>query len=370
MIPILYGEKEWQFLDNGFGRLADALTCEVTEERNGVFELEMDFPTNGRHFEEIQLSRQIMAKPSPRYERSQPFIIESISKTIDNIVHIYATHCSYKMSYYPVKPIANTSLISVGDAITAVTNNIVGSNSFAITTDKAETAKFHVDVPTSLKSILYGMEGSLLDCYGGTWEFDRYDATLRGRRGKTTDIIIRYGKDLTDIKYEESREEIYTGVFPYWKGSVQESGQSESHDVVVCPDEVVLSDLASQLPYRRDIVVDVSSEFESDDFETQPTKAQVKAKGEEYVAENISVTENISIDVSVASLWYGSHSYDTRRFAELGLCDEVTVIHEPYGIHYTGNITKTVFDVLAERYKSIEIGLLKPSIVDYIGGKK
>lgn len=369
MKPILFSEKEWRFESNGIGRLSDALSCEVTEERNGVFELEMDFPANGRHADGLRLNCQILANPSPRYEQAQPFVIQSISKSINNIIHIHATHVSYKMSYIPIKPIANTSYITAKAAISSVLSKVVGSNPFAISTDKADKAIFHLDTPASLKSVLYGMEGSLLDCYGGTWEFDRYYATLRGSRGRKTDVVFRYGKDLEGITYEESREEIYTGVLPYWKGNVQAEGQ-EPHDVVVIPDNVVLSQYASQLPYRRDIVLDVSGEFANGDYETQPTKNQVRDKGVAYLNRNVKGTENISIDISFVSLWEIKGNEALKQYSELGLCDEVTVIHEPYGINYSGIVSKTVYDVLADKYKSIEIGHLKPNIVDIIGGRK
>lgn len=370
MIPILYPEKEWKFDSNGIGRLSDSKACEVTEERNGVYELEMDYPTNGKHFESIKLNRQILATPDERADHAQPFIIENITKNINHTVHIFATHVSYKMSYIPVKPVSNTSWISAGSAISLVLNKVVGGNPFAIKTDKLDKAVFHLDQPASLKSVLYGMEGSLLDCYGGTWEFDRYVATLKGSRGRKTDIVIRYGKDLDGITYEESREGIFTGVLPYWKGNVQTGGQSESQAVVVVPDSVVTSKYASQVPWRRDIVLDVSSEFSNGEFETQPTKEQVAAKGQNYLNKNVNGTEKISIDVSFVPLWQTKRHGELRQFSKLGLCDEVTVIHDPYDIVYTGKVIKTVYDVLLERYKSIEIGFLKPNIVDYIGGKK
>ena len=44
MIPILYNRDETRFVTNGIGRLADCTRAVVTEERNGVYELEFDVP--------------------------------------------------------------------------------------------------------------------------------------------------------------------------------------------------------------------------------------------------------------------------------------------------------------------------------------
>ncbi len=41
MKPVLYEATETEFISNGMGRLSDAISCKVTEERNGQYELEL-----------------------------------------------------------------------------------------------------------------------------------------------------------------------------------------------------------------------------------------------------------------------------------------------------------------------------------------
>ena len=55
MIPLLFSENSTAFTTNGIGRLADAISCVVTEERNGMYELEMEYPIDGQHFEDIAI---------------------------------------------------------------------------------------------------------------------------------------------------------------------------------------------------------------------------------------------------------------------------------------------------------------------------
>ena len=371
MIPILYGEKEWEFGNNGLGRLSDAIFCEVTEERNGIYQLEMDYPVNGAHYDSIKLNTQIFAIPSATAEGGQPFVIEHIGVSIDNVAHIFATHVSYKMSYYPVKPYKNKSSITAKAALNAVLNNVVGANSFTVTTDKLDKAVFSVEAPTSLKSILLGKEGSLLDLYGGTWEFDRYRATLKAARGRSTDVVIRYGKDLESIEYEASREELFTGCLPYWQGT-QKSGNNDQETVFVFPDSCVKSQYADLLPWRRDIAVDVTQMFDENEVEKDklPTKQQVIEKGQQYLKENVTGTEEVTIRVELVPLWQVAGNEYMRQFTTIGMCDEVTVYHAPLGLYYTGNVVKTVYDVLSDRYTSLEIGLLKPTLTDIIGDTK
>ena len=55
MKPILFAPTATEFDNNGLGALVDAPRCIVREERNGPYELEMDYPVDGQHFSEIEL---------------------------------------------------------------------------------------------------------------------------------------------------------------------------------------------------------------------------------------------------------------------------------------------------------------------------
>ena len=370
MIPVLYPPGETQYNSNGIGRLSDAVSCVVTEERNGVYDLAMTYPVAGEHFDEITLGSQIMAVPSDKATRAQPFDIVNIRKTLDSTIEIVANHISYRMMFIPVKPVTNSSYITASAAIAAVKNKLAGTCPFVITTDIANKAIYHLDEPASLKSVLYGMEGSLLDMYGGTWNFDWYNATLLGQRGENTGITIRYGKDLTGLTYEESQEEIFTGVLPYWRGTV--GSGDEAQDVVVVADApITVSALAATLPYARNVVLDVTSDFADGEYTDQPTKAQVEAKGRAYLEKNVTETETINIDVSFVPLWQMDYT-KTMQHQRIGLCDGLTIVHGPLGVMYSGKIVKTEYDVLRDRYQKLEIGLLKPKLSDIMiaGGIK
>ena len=93
----LFDSEETEFGTNGIGILSDAVMCEITEERNGEFELEMDYPINGKHYSDIGMRKIIVTKSNP-YSSPQPFRIYSISKPIDGIVTVNAEHISYDLS--------------------------------------------------------------------------------------------------------------------------------------------------------------------------------------------------------------------------------------------------------------------------------
>ena len=96
MIPILYDHAEKDFTSQGLCRLADAVDCVVTEERNGIYECELKYPIDGLYFEEIFEGRLIGATHDDNGD-IQPFEIYKHSAPIDGVVTFYAHHLSYRL---------------------------------------------------------------------------------------------------------------------------------------------------------------------------------------------------------------------------------------------------------------------------------
>ena len=217
MIPILYEGTEQNFITNGLGRLADAISCKVTEERNGQFELEMTYPITGVHYEDITESRIILAK-TEEGGNNQAFMIYKISKPLNGIVTINAQHISYLLNGFVVMPF---SAVSCADAFGKIAENIVISTPFSFFTDVQSTVSFHLDSPRAVRNLLGGEQGSLLDTYGGyDYKFDNFDVYLLQNRGRDNGVSIRYGKNLTDLKNSIDSTNVYTGIVPYWEGCI------------------------------------------------------------------------------------------------------------------------------------------------------
>lgn len=208
----LYESTEKTFLTNGIGILRDVISCQVTEERNGEFELEMEYPVMGIRYKDLRLRRIIMAKANP-YSDLQPFRIYSITKPINGIVTVNAEHISYDMSGLPVAPFTAST---IQNAFTNMKAAAAVDCPFSFSTDKSTAADMTVSKPASMRSLLGGVEGSILDVYGGEYEFDRYEVKLWNKRGADRGVSIRYGKNLTDLKQEENCSSVYTGVYPFW----------------------------------------------------------------------------------------------------------------------------------------------------------
>lgn len=359
MIPILYEGTETEFTSQGLGSLSDATSCTISEEINNTYELEMNYPMTGVHFFDIQVGRIILATPAPRKE-SEPFSIYKISKPIDGIVTIYAEHISYRLSYIPVKPFSASNCYG---ALNGCVENSLEDNPFTVWTDKALNINFSFNKPQSFRLCLGGVEGSILDTYRGEYEFNRFTVKLHTNRGSLKDTAkIIYGKNLTDLKQEESIENTITGIVPYWTSTVTQTNDegtstSESVEVVVTlPEYVLESEYADKFPYRRTAVVDLSEYFQN-----QPTVDELRTRANQYMKDNLTGLPAVSLTVSFIDL---ARSEENKNFASelVYLGDQVPVYFEKLGIATKAEITNAIYDVLADRYDSLTLGTVSSSL--------
>ena len=359
MIPILYEGTETEFTSQGLGSLSDATSCTISEEINNTYELEMNYPMTGVHFFDIKVGRIILATPAPRKE-SEPFSIYKISKPIDGIVTIYAEHISYRLSYIPVKPFSASNCY---EALNGCVENSLEDNPFTVWTDKALNINFSFTKPQSFRLCLGGVEGSILDTYRGEYEFNRFTVKLHTNRGSLKDTAkIIYGKNLTDLKQEESIENTVTGIVPYWCSTVTQTNDegtstSESVEVVVTlPEYVIESEHADKFPYRRTAVVDLSEYFKE-----QPTVDELRTRANQYMKDNLTGLPAVSLTVSFIDL---ARSEENKDFASelVYLGDQVPVYFENLGIAAKAEITSDIYDVLADRYDSLTLGTVSSSL--------
>ena len=195
MIPILYNSTETEFDSNGLGRLRDCIECKVTEERNGIYEVEFQYPVDGANYDKIQLGR-IIAVEHDYTNDVQPFDIVSCSKPINGVVTFRAVHISYRQGSIVAR---GSSISSLSDAFTMLRSG-VPSNPFTYETDITSTAYMASadGLPHTVRSMLGGMEGSILDTYGGEYEWDKFRVILHASRGRARNLTIRYGVNLVD----------------------------------------------------------------------------------------------------------------------------------------------------------------------------
>lgn len=339
MTPILYEGNEVNFTTNGLGRLADAITCKVVEERNGMYELEMKYPITGIHYSDIQENRIILAQPHDG-GLTEPFVIYKISRPLDGIITINAEHISYRLTRMVVSPFTAGS---IQEAFSNLPNNVTPTCPFTFTTDLTVTGGYSIDTPRSVRGMLSGEEGSILDVYGhGDYEFSRWNVILRQNRGSDNGVTLRYGKNITALNNTLDMTEVYTGICPFW---------TNGETTVMLPEKVVLSNHISDYPYQIIKTVDFSS-----DYEDAPSVAQLRAKAQSYVANNEGWKLRNNITVSFVQLWNTEEYKNIAALERVNMCDVVHVVYSKLGVDFTTQVVRTDYDVLQERYNSITLG--------------
>lgn len=351
MKPILFPSTATEFNTQGLGVLTDAISCTVTEERNGAFELTMQYPDTGVHFAEITDRCIIYAIPSP-YRAPQPFRIYRITRPMNGIIMVYAQHITYDLSGVPLNPF---TAINAPDALSKLSLNAAVDSPFTFWTDKSTVASFAVSTPSSTRSVLGGSSGSILDVYGGEYEWDGFTVRLYGHRGYDNGVVISYGKNLTDIEQDRNISNVATGIYPYWTNA--------EGALVTCDPKIV--NAPGTYDFTRVVPVDFSS-----DFETQPTPAQLQARAEKYAEDNKIGIPKTSITASFVQLEQFPEYEDLALLEKCDLCDTVTIRYPQLGVEAKAEIVKIETDVLLERYNSVEIGDVRTNIADTIVGQQ
>ncbi len=354
MNPILFAKDATQFNTNGIGRL-EAISCIVTEERNGIFELEMTIAETALHAAEIEMQSIIMAKV-PDKQNLQAFRVYKLTKPINGIFKVLAQHISYQLSFIPVMPfsvLAGTG--ACASTLAGLKTNAVEDCPFTFTTDVTTINSYSQTAPASLRSRLGGVEGSVLDQFGGEFSWDNYNVSLLNHRGIVNPTVtLRYGKNIIDLNQEENIADTITGIVPFWEAS-------DGDALVTLPEKVIESSHASAYPFKRTVPYDFSQAFQE-----EPTQAQLRAKAQAYMnAAGVGVPK-VSIKVSFVSLADTEEFKDIAALQNVNLCDNVGVYFEKLGISTTAEIVKVVYDVLLEKYDSVEIGSLRNNLAGAI----
>jgi len=502
MIPRLYESTETAFETFGICSLPEAILCLVTEEKNGQYTLELEYPRSGMWFSEIKVDRIILATAHEGDEHAQPFRIERIEGSIGEIVTIYAVHVSYQLNWIILEKMTKYTRYAEQAMYQMKRDALISAScpfNFYSDIGTAQDAPVHIrtNEATPFRSYLGGIEGSVLDTFGGEYEWDRYDVHLWKNRGQDNGVRIIYGKNLIGLDWETDISDTYTSVIAtytgereapisrkyntitdlrgsalaigkfcltthtlieatrvssassmtnrdtiyyysgdYFYGGANKDGTYDSPvgyeyseavfaleevtyyqitEVTTVTSESSMNDpekiylyngdyfygkyptggtydspigveskygfaveLGKEIPqeqvymasniatiggdfaFQRTIVVNTSSEFEG-----VPTLAQLNSYAANYVKAN-AVVPTVSFKIKFVPLWQSEEYKEYVDFEKVGLCDTVRIVYPPLGIELQAKVVKTVYNVLLDRYDSIEVSTAKKNLATTI----
>lgn len=348
MIPILYEKDEFAFTSNGLGRLRDCITCEVTEERNGIYECDFTYPVDGANYEDIICGR-IIGVVHDDSDDVQPFDIVSYSRPMDGVVTFHCVHISYRLTGYTT---SGTNINTLADALTMLsTTNPPMPFTFESNFTSTGYMSSADGTPRTVRQFLGGVEGSILDTYGGEYEWERFRVLLKKARGEQRDFTVRYGLNMVSYEEESDYNGTYNQCIPYWT-----DGQNSVYGDVVSS--------GSPTYTGRDICVPLDL---SDKFEEMPTQANLEAKALSYMQNKQTNLPRQNIKVDFIRLQDSPEYEQFESLLQCRLCDSIGVVFPLYGMQGTFKIVRTVYDVLGERFTEMELGALSVSLSEALG---
>ncbi len=368
MIPILYEWDETIFHSNGICRLIDCISATVTEIRNGEYTCQFVYPIDGVDYDKLQLGR-IVGCPHDAAGDVQPFTIYRREANLDGTEVFYAQHLSYELNYVVQRPFTANGADGVFeylDTYRTSTYRLGGRvqtysrSPYRFSTDIESDADYNLLQPTALRVMLGGMQNSILEVYGGELEWDRYNVILHANRGQDNGAVIRYGGNLTGAVDTDDDSATYGSVHPFWVDKT-------SGTVVDTYGDYRQGSEAIYFPWKF-TPLDVSQ-----NFETQPTRAEVQEVAEAFLANNQTWLPFHNLTVNFEPWTDAQIAAESERLQNVRLCDYVRVDILWMGVSVKSKVTKTVWNVLTDRYDSIELGDLNPSygsvIAESSGGK-
>ena len=362
MRPILFNKNEQSFDTYGLGEL-NVTKGTVTRERNGNYTLYSEIPANDPATAILEKEMKLKADAGLR-TKNQTFEISRIVKDSSNIVKIYGQHISHKLEYMGL---VNGRPFS-GSAFTALAiwhNATIGDLRFDVWSDIQTTGKgvFDISKMENARQALGGVEGSILDIYGGEYEFDNMTVRLHKQLGRTAPTVLEYGRNILSAELDETIESAYTSVLPFatYTPDKPEGDTSDSQPdpvTVTLPENYVDSKYKALYAHRRIKVVDFSSEFKSDSKSKDiPTPDKLRKIANDYMERNAIGKPKINIKIEYADLARTLDYADRGWIEELELCDIVPIYYPQIGLtDETAKVTTVTYDFVNERNESVEFG--------------
>lgn len=351
----LFEDNETNFNHLGICSLNEYVSCIVTEELNGMYELEMEYHMDSKAFNDLKIRRIIYCKPNP-YSTPQPFRIYAISTPLNRIVTINAAHISYDLSGYVVNPFsAEGAVLAINRLKTSSTINVP----FNFLTDLTNSNSIEIDRPRSIRNII---GSDILETYNCYLYYDCFDVYFKTKRGENNGVTIRYGKNLIDIHQEENNSNVYTSVYPYWKGRVEQSNQNGSELVEVLmtlPEKIVT--VPGNFNHTNTLALDLSSVFDE-----MPTEDQMRSATRDYIEINDIGVPVVSISIDFIQLTNSTEYEEYRLLDQIMLGDAVNVIFEDANIQTSAICVKTIYNLSMNKYSTIELGSSFKGISDGI----
>ncbi|SQF60520.1 phage tail spike protein [Streptococcus pyogenes] len=383
MIPVLYEAKETKFRTFGLGEIADAYEVKATRERNGNYSLYIKYPLDGV-FASVFKEEMKIKSDAGRRTKWQTFEINRVLRNSKDHIEIFARHISMRTQDIALKPFVNGASVGAESALEIWKKNLVGDDKFDVKSDILTLGSFdwEVDKIGNARGALGGVAGSILDVYGGEYEFDNRTIILRKQMGRKAPTVLEYGRNIVSVEEERLLDGNYTSIYPFVRYTPQQKPQEEAsgkphvgeheqpeEQLVTLPEFIIDGQYLKLYAQRRIQMVDLSSHFNDDKNKKEPTVEEIRKLAQKYLKDNNVGAPKVSIEVDYIDLSQTLDYQDFRVMEEVELCDIVPLYYPKFGITTeTEKVVEIVYDVYTDSNHTIKLGTIGQSISKSLTG--
>lgn len=350
MIPVLFSKEEKQFRSYGLGPLFETLHAEVKRERNGQYFLYMTYPQNGQQASVFKEGMRIKADAGRRTPW-QTFEITRINRRSDAIIEIWADHISMRLAKTMIKPKVEIHDVDAETALRRWVSQLVGDDEWEVWSniDTVGSTAWSVDSVENARQALGGTRGSILDVWGGEFEFDNKRVNLWQNLGRKTPVVLEYGRNITKIEKENKEETVYTSIYPF--------ARAEEDNIITIPKYVVDGKYIDMYDHKKIKLVDFSGEFDTE--ENKPTAEKLQKLAEKYVEQNDVGAPHEHIKIEYVDLSKTLDYQNVRYIEEVELCDRIPIYYPKFDIYSKeAKVVVITYNVIKDENQSIELGVI------------
>jgi phage minor structural protein len=361
-----YNKNETSFSHNGLGILDDNIISPVvTEELNGVFKLEFDYPTHATHGDGMTPER-IVRCPVPDMQ-DQLFRIVEREASISGTFHIVAYHVFYDL----LQNLIEDTFITYKNGAQALAQ-LLGATQFS----HGFTSSSNIATVSSARMVRLNAATAILDGgtdnsyksrWGGEIIRDRFLISMQTVRGSDNGVQIRDKKNLTGYRADVDYGSAVTRIMPM------------GYDGLMLPEKYVDSPRIGDYQTPRIRVIKYDKVKALKDGDTNPPEdavplAEAYAMLRTLAAQEYSVNKAdlpaCSYAIEFAPL---ERTEEYKQFAALetvNMGDVVSVVHEEDGLDISARMVSYKYDPLMQAYISIELGTASPKFTNAVSEMK
>ena len=346
----IYDSKEIKFVSNGLAILEDCYRCEVEEVMNGLYNLELEYPTDDNKSKYL-VKDNIIKVSTPNGE--QPFRIYRVLENLDTTI-VYAKHIFFDL-------VANFLMdcrhkfATCQQALEDILNSTLYKHNFTCSSNIVERSNAYYIRKNPVEAILTE-ENSIVSMYNAEILRDKFKIIANDSIGKDNHVIIEYKKNLLGLEKDDDNSEVITRVIP--------TGLS-SKDVSIMIDEIYVDS-----PLINDYINPIVKEYHFSDLKEDTEKGitidevkrQLKIKAEELFSKDHIDLPKTNYRINFLDLSSTEEYKDFKALEKVKLGDIVTVRHKEMNIDIKRKVVKYRWDCINKEYIEIELGDLKQTL--------